>query len=171
MSVNLSTQYQYCPQCGKILVEGEDGGAMRQVCPDTACGFIFYDNPTPVVAAIVEYDGYVILARNVGWPESWYGLITGFLEKKESPEEGILREVKEELNLDGEIVGMVGVYAFAKRNQLIITYHVKATGTIELNEELADIKRVKPAALEPWPFGTGPAVRDWLISEGYTVNT
>ena len=141
------------------------------MCLDDTCGFIFYDNPTPVVAAIVEYEGKIILARNVAWPETWYALITGFLEKNESPEEGILREVKEELNLEGVIQELVGIYAFAKRNQLIVTYHVRAKGDIELNEELADIKHVQPADLKPWPFGTGLAVRDWLIKNGYKSKT
>ena len=169
-SESLTKQYRYCPQCGKSLGEGEEGGVLRQMCLGETCGFIFYDNPTPVVAAIVEHEGDIILARNVAWPESWYALITGFLEKNESPEEGILREVKEELNLDGHIQSLVGLHAFTKRNQLLITYHVLATGEIELNQELADIKRVKPADLKPWPFGTGLAVRDWLIKNGYKSN-
>ena len=33
----------------------------------------------PVVAAIVEYEGKVLLARNVAWPPQWYALITVFL--------------------------------------------------------------------------------------------
>ncbi len=125
-----------------------------------------YDNPLPVVAAIVEHEGAIILGRNVGWPETWYGLITGFLEKRESPEEGILREVNEELGLDAEICDLVGVYDFQRRNQLIVAYHVQAAGDIELGDELADIKRVPPEKLVPWGFGTGLAVRDWLYKQG-----
>ena len=169
-SANLSIQYRFCPQCSKDLVEGKEGTERRLKCPDSSCGFVYYDNPTPVLAAIVEHDEQIVLARNVGWPESWYGLVTGFLEKHESPEHGVLREVKEELNLDGEIINMVGVYAFEKRNQLILAYHIKASGEIELNEELAAIKHIKPAELKPWPFGTGLAVRDWLVNSGYNTN-
>lgn len=125
-----------------------------------------YDNPLPVVAAIVEHEGDIILGRNTAWPASWYGLITGFLEKEESPEAGILREVEEELGLSGEIRELVGVYDFQKRNQLIVAYHVAAHGEIELGDELADIKRIQPEKLEPWPFGTGLAVKDWLHKKG-----
>lgn len=120
----------------------------------------------PVVAAIVEHEGRIILGRNVAWPASWYGLITGFLEKHESPEDGILREVTEELGLTGEVHELVGVYDFHKRNQLIVAYHVQAHGEIELGDELADIKRVKPEKLVPWSFGTGLAVQDWLHKKG-----
>jgi NADH pyrophosphatase NudC (nudix superfamily) len=56
-----------------------------------------------VVAAIIECvdrDGAVLLARNHAWPERMFALVTGFLEKGESPEEAVAREVKEEVNLD-----------------------------------------------------------------------
>ena len=66
--------YTYCPNCGKTLGEREDGGALRQACEDDACGFIFYNNPVPVVAALVQVDGDVILARNKEWPESHHRL-------------------------------------------------------------------------------------------------
>jgi len=39
-------------------------GASRMACPDAACGYVHWDNPIPVVAAIVEHEGRVILARN-----------------------------------------------------------------------------------------------------------
>ena len=49
-------------------------------------------------------------------------------------------------------------------NQVIVAYHVRATGTITLGDELADYKRVAPDNLRPWPLGTGEAVRDWLAA-------
>ena len=104
----------------------------------------------------------MILARNKGWPEGMYGLVTGFLEANETPEEGTLREVKEELSLVGEVRSLVGAYAFPHRNEIIIAYHVVAEGEPVVGEELAGIKRVPIARLRPWPFATGDAVRDWL---------
>jgi len=35
-------------------------------------------------------------------------------------------------------------------------------GEIVLGKELADLKIIPPDRLKPWPFGTGPAVKDWL---------
>jgi NADH pyrophosphatase NudC (nudix superfamily) len=160
----MAKEPRFCEQCGGALararVDGEPDGRERLRC--AACGFIRYENPTPVVAAIVEHDGHIILARNVGWPEGMYGLVTGFLERDESPEEGVLREVREELGLAGEIASLVGVYPFAQRNELIVAYHVRATGAITVGAELAGIKRVPVEKLRAWPFGTGLAVRDWL---------
>ncbi len=152
----------YCPHCTTPLVEREDGGLPRPACP--LCDYVFYDNPAPVVAALVEHEGDVILARNKGWPEKWFGLVTGFLERGETAQQGVLRELKEELDLDGEIVSFIGVYHFFEMNQVILAYHVRAEGAITLGDELADYKRVAPEKLRPWPLGTGHAVRDWLAA-------
>lgn len=117
----------------------------------------------PVVAAIVEHEGAVVLARNKSWLDpKMFGLITGFLEKGETPEAAVRREVKEELDLEPLGAALVGLYPFARRNELIIAYHVPARGEIRLNEELADYRRIPPEKLRPWDFGTGLAVREWL---------
>lgn len=153
----MSSAYKYCPACAAPLAaRAEDA---RLACN---CGYVHWDNPVPVVAAIVEHEGAVILARNKDWPEKMFGLVTGFLEKDETPEDGVKREVKEELDLDALDTNLVGLYPFAQRNELIIAYHVPAAGTVRLNEELAAYRRIAPEKLRPWEFGTGLAVADWL---------
>jgi NAD+ diphosphatase len=153
---------KYCPECGEKLIEKDIEGIKRPGCSSEGCDYTFWDSPVPVVAAIVEYRGKIILGRNSEWPEKMFGLITGFLEKGESPERGILREVEEELGLKGEITCLIGVYSFLQKNQLIIAYHVKAEGEITLNEEIAEVKHIPVEKLRPWELGTGPAVKDWL---------
>lgn len=135
------------------------------MCPADGCGFVFWDNPLPVAAAIVEHPEGILLVRNHGWPEKMFGLVTGFIERGESSAEATLRELHEELGLRGEIVRLVGVYPFAQRNELIVAYHVRADGPIVLGEELAGYKAVAREKLRPWPFGTGLAVSDWLSSQ------
>ncbi|GAB3328397.1 NUDIX domain-containing protein [Larkinella ripae] len=153
----------FCPQCGHPLVSGFAGGRQRRVC-SAACGYIFWNNPLPVVGAIVEYDNdTVILIQNRGWPADWFGLVTGFLEAGEEPDQAVLREIKEETGLDAEIVERLGVYTFYKRNEVIMAYHVRARGTIQIDEEeLQAYKLVPINELKPWPFGTGLAVKDYL---------
>ena len=79
---------RFCPQCAMPLAPAEIDGRTRLACSSGACEFVSWDNPIPVVAAIVELDGEVVLARNKLWPESMFGLITGFLERDETPETG-----------------------------------------------------------------------------------
>ena len=154
----------YCPICTTELhiIQLETEDRERLVCSSVECNFIHYDNPTPVVAAVVEYEGQILLAHNVLWPPSWYALITGFLEKKEDPLEGVVRELKEETNLDAQEVNFINHYTFERMNQLIIAYHVVATGSIKLNEELDDYKLFDKDKVRYWESGTGYALRDYL---------
>jgi NAD+ diphosphatase len=154
----------YCPQCAKALADVFVDGELRPGCPDTTCGFIFFNNPTPVVAMIVETSEGVVMAHNVGWPKQFYSIITGFLEAGEDPETCARRETEEELNLQATNTSLVGVYSFAQQNQVIIAYHVQATGHIQLNEELDDYKIIPPEKLKGWDMGTGLAINDWLAS-------
>jgi NAD+ diphosphatase len=160
--------FKFCPQCASPLQDRHEGEAMRRACPDTGCGYVQWDNPTPVVAAVVEHEGDIILARNRVWPVPFYALITGFLEKTDpSPEEAIVREVQEELGLQGQAANFIGHYRFERMNQIIIAYHVPATGTIALGDELVDYKRIPPVKARYWPVATGLALRDWLVKQGH----
>jgi len=112
----------------------------------------------------------IVLAHNRAWPQtfrSFYGLITGFLEREESPEQCAVREVKEELGLVGTAATLIGVYPFEQMNQVIIAYHVLANGTVKLNHELDDFRHVRPAECKTWSGGTGLALRDWLRGKGF----
>lgn len=160
---------KFCPQCATPLSDLREEGRDRRACPKEGCGFIHYGNPLPVVAGIVELDGAVVLVRGKGWPEKMFGLVTGFLEAGETPEQGILRELREELGLEGEIGGLVGAYAFEMRNELIVAYHVRARGTVALGAELEAFKQVPIEKLRPWDFGTGLAVKDWLTARDAAV--
>ena len=158
----------YCPQCATPMVKRDSGGRERSICPQRQCAFVHWDNPVPVVGGIVEWDNQIVLVRNVGWPTSWYGLVTGFLEAGEMPEEAILREVKEEVGLDATLESYVGMYEFYQRNQLLIIYHLRAhSGDVVVQtDEIADHKWVPVEKVQPWTAGTGRALRDWLRSRG-----
>jgi NAD+ diphosphatase len=158
--------YRFCPVCAAPLADAIVDREGRRAC-SAGCGFVHYDNPTPVVAAVVEHEGQIVLARNRAWPRTFYGLITGFLERVESPAECVVREVKEELNLEALNPTLIGVYPFERMNQVIIGFHVQASGAIALNEELDDYKRVPLERCRVWPAGTGLALRDWLRTRGY----
>ncbi len=156
------TVARFCIKCGSPLAPRVSESRTRMTCSSPACGWTFWDNPTPVVAAIVQHGDDILLARHTGWPENWWGLITGFLERDETPDAAVAREVKEELALTATRVEFVGNYAMFEMNQLIIAYHVIAEGEVALNEELAAVKRVHIDKLKGWNFGTGIAVTDWL---------
>ena len=163
----LHSDYRYCPRCAATLVQAVAGGRERRLCE--ACGFVHWNNPAPVVAALVQVGDEILLARNAAWPPGTFALITGFLEAGETPEAGIAREVKEETDLDVERAELIGVYEFTRKNELIIAYHVIASGTVRLSPELLEYRMLAPHRLRPWRAGTGYAVADWMRARGLDV--
>ncbi|NND38460.1 MAG: NUDIX domain-containing protein [Pseudomonadales bacterium] len=160
---------KYCPQCATELRDAQINGEPRKACPVPECGFVNWGNPTPVVAIIVELPEGVVLAHNVAWPAEFFSIITGFLEADEDPAECARRETLEELGLKAQSCKLVGVYPFAQQNQVIIAYHIEASGEIILNEELDAYRVVAPARLKPWRQGTGLALIDWMQAQGITA--
>jgi len=156
----LHPDYRFCPRCATELTVSDVAGRGRKVCP--ACGCTHWNNPAPVVAGLVQVGDLILLARNAAWPGRFFALITGFLEADETPEQGIAREVKEETNLDVEHSSLIGVYDFTRKNELIVAYHVIASGEVRLSEELVEYRMVPPERLKPWRAGTGLAVADWM---------
>ena len=157
----------YCPQCGSLLTPRQIDGRERLACP--ACAYIFWNTPVPVVAAIVERAGHLLLARKQEWPPGHWALIAGFPEAGETMEEAVLREVREEIGLEGEVMGLVGVYSLPYRDQVFIVYRVRAEdGEIQVDQELEAVREVPPEGLGPVlqnlppQAGAARALRDWL---------
>lgn len=161
--------FRFCPQCAtglQAIARMEDGGERQRLrCP--ACGYTHWNNPTPVLAAIVELNGQVLLARNAAWPGRFFGLITGYMEAGETPEEGIRREIAEETSLQTHSLTLVGVQDFQRMNQLIVTYHAQASGTVTLSPELSEYRLFDLAQVRCWRAGTGLALASWLRGRGH----
>lgn len=159
---------QFCPQCGSALTPKDIGGVTRLACSQPACHYVFWDNPVPVIAALVMLEGSYVLARNAGWPNGVFSLITGYLEKNETPEQAVARETREELGLIGHVQELIGTYIYKEKNQLILAYAIKASGTVRLNEELVEYKLIPAGQLEKYDFGrlyiTRQIVHDWMQS-------
>jgi len=165
----MAHEYKFCPNCAtplQLLAQMEDGGEKYRLrC--VACEWTHWNNPTPVLAAVIEYQGRILLARNAAWPGRMFALITGFMEAGETPQGGIAREIKEETNLDTHELNLIGVYDFQRMNQVIIAYHAVASGEVKLSPELVEYQLYDHDAVKCWPAGTGYALADWLRSRGH----
>ena len=164
----MNNAFKFCPQCAtplEWLAQLEDGGAKERLrC--VACNWTHWNNPTPVLAAVIQYQDRILLARNAAWTNKMYALITGFMEAGETPLEGVAREIKEETNLDVRELNLIGVYDFQRMNQVIIAYHAVAEGEVQLSPELVDYRLFEYEKVRCWPAGTGRALADWLRSRG-----
>lgn len=125
-----------------------------------------WDNPVPVVAALVEYQGKIVLARNSQWPDGMFSLVTGYLERNETPEEAVVREVKEELGLDSKVQEFIGRYSFIEKNQIILAHWAVATGELKTGNEITEVKLLSREELKLWQFGrlalTSAITTQWL---------
>jgi NADH pyrophosphatase NudC (nudix superfamily) len=165
----MSTEFRFCPACAAPLTlqsQLEDGGEKARLrC--TACDYTHWNNPTPVLAAVVEYQGKILLARNAAWTGEKFALITGFMEAGETPDGGIAREISEETNLQTSALKLIGVYDFQRMNQVIIAYHAVCHGEVRLSPELVDYRLYAFEDVLCWPAGTGYALAEFLRSRGH----
>lgn len=166
--------YKFCPKCAESITVKVVQGQERHVCSSNICDFIHWNNPIPVVGGIIETEKGIVLAKNSLWSDDVYSIITGFIEFKESPVDAIIRECYEELGLMVSSVSLVGNYPFVSQNQIILVYHLVASGEIVMSKELDSVKLFSKKELEEWPFGQeklngwpfgcGWAIRDWLAT-------
>ena len=161
---------KYCPECASALQLKPVDGVERKVCVSPHCGFVHWDNPVPVVAALVQYRGKIILARNSQWQDGMFSLVTGYLERNESPEEAAVREVKEELGLDGKVREFIGCFSFIEKNQVILAHSVVASGELKIGDEISEVRLLSREELSRRPFGrfalTSAIVKHWLRKPG-----
>ena len=143
-----------------------EGSGEKERLRCTACDFTHWNNPTPVLAAIVQVGEHLLLARNAAWQNRRFGLRTGFMEAGETPEEGIRREILEETALQTREPTLVGVHDLQRMNPVIITYHAMAEGEIRLSPELVEYKLFRPTQVKCWRAGTGLALAAWLRYRG-----
>ena len=165
----MGTEFKFCPACAAPLAlqsQMEDGGEKARLrC--TGCDYTHWNNPTPVLAAVVEYQGKILLARNAAWSGEKFALITGFMEAGETPDGGIAREISEETNLQTSALKLIGVYDFQRMNQVIIAYHAECHGEVRLSPELVDYRLYAFEDVLCWPAGTGYALAEFLRSRGH----
>jgi ADP-ribose pyrophosphatase YjhB (NUDIX family) len=155
---------RHCPRCGATPTK-DPPRSLR--CP--ACDFVMFFNPKPVAAAIPRTpSGEIILLRRGFDPGA--GLWTfpgGFLDLGESVEDAARRETREEICIDVEIDGLVGVYSKATERVMLIVYAATALGVPQPSDEAPTVQAFAPDAL-PWDemafWSTTQALQDLLGS-------
>ncbi|MDQ4004537.1 MAG: NUDIX domain-containing protein [Actinomycetota bacterium] len=131
------------------------------------CGFVFYQGPKLVAAAIFELDGGIVLTqRDI---EPGYGKWTfpgGFVERGERAEAAAEREALEEAGLEIEVGEIVGLYSYEDQVPIIAVFSGRVTGgePRPLDETMA--VKVFPRDGLPWSEMAFPstehALKDYL---------
>ena len=103
---SVDTPYKFCSMCGSKLELRENGNLACTKCP-----FVNYRNPRPTVTALVMYKNKLLLTKRARAPfKDWWDLPGGFMEKDETPEEAVRRELIEETGLKIKLEKLFGIY-------------------------------------------------------------
>ena len=97
----------YCSNCGEKNHFAQIDGAIRYHC--LKCKTIHYQNPKPTATLICPKDDKILFVKRAFDPgKGEWSLPGGFLELGETLEEGAKRELKEETNLNGDVIKFIG---------------------------------------------------------------
>ena len=96
----MNSAFQYCPKCGQKTLSSPEPKLIE--CSN--CDFRFYRNPAVATAVIIaDASGKVLLTRRSKDPaKGKLGMPGGFVDFGETAEDGLRREVQEEICLDLE---------------------------------------------------------------------
>lgn len=93
----------------------------RQVCDH--CAHVVYENPKIVVGSVVLHDGKVLLCRRAIEPRKGYWTVpAGYMELGETPQEGAIREAREEANATLKLGGLLAIYTIKHLSQVQMIY-------------------------------------------------
>lgn len=89
--------FRHCPKCGSEKFDKDTEKSNK--C--NSCGFVYFLNPSAAVAAFIcDKDGRLLLCRRAKNPQKGtLDLPGGFVDKNETAEEALKRELNEELNV------------------------------------------------------------------------
>jgi ADP-ribose pyrophosphatase YjhB (NUDIX family) len=153
---------RFCPRCG-ASAEVDYPRSIR--CP--SCGYAAFYNPKPVASAIpVDEAGNVVLLERAFDPgKGGWTFPGGFVDLGETVEDAARREAREELEIDVELGGLVGVYSRAEERIVLVVFAARTSDRPRTTSEASAVEAFAPDAI-PWGrlafWSTEAALRDFL---------
>jgi NAD+ diphosphatase len=131
---------RFCGRCGGANRDADSGEPARQC---SLCGRLEFPRIAPAVIIIVINDkGEALLAHNKKFVAGVYSLIAGFSEAGESLEATVVREIKEEVNIDIKDISYVRSQPWPFPNSLMIGFSARYAGG-ELRPDGIEIEDVR----------------------------
>lgn len=141
----------FCPKCGRKLAPKEVEKQERPVCDAEigGCGFIDYGHFTLGVGGLViETDPaggrrVLLIERNIEPNKGGWTIPGGYVEKEETAEQAVVREVEEESGLLCRLVGLAGYRnrVDPDMNTSYVVFLLEAIGGKLLSEPTAEVTR------------------------------
>lgn len=90
-------RHRFCGDCG-YPTRSAEGGFMR-LCTNPETPHKHFPRTDPAIIVLVQRGDKALLARQPTWPPGRYSIIAGFIEPGESAEDAVVREVREETDI------------------------------------------------------------------------
>lgn len=138
--------FSYCPRCaGPLQWQNKHNEPPYQRCKN--CGYSIFNNPVGATEAIIIRSGKALMLRRAKEPRRGYwDFPGGFIDGFETPEQGVIREVREETGLMYKPKRLIGVYVntqYAWHGQrvpiIVVSYLGSASGRLKRTNEASEL--------------------------------
>ncbi len=110
--------HRYCGVCGEPTVHHPSERAV--VCE--TCQKHYFPRINPCVIVLVARGRQLLLARSSRFKSGFFSCLAGFMEIGETPEETVIREVKEEVDIDVENIRYIKSQSWPFPSQLMLGF-------------------------------------------------
>jgi len=117
---------KYCSTCGAPTAM-QSAGYLR-ACSNPACGALHFPRTDPAVIVRVTREDRCLLARQPAYRPGLRSILAGFVEPGESLEDGVRREVREEVGLDLARLAYVGSQPWPFPMSLMVGFVAESAG-------------------------------------------
>ncbi|MCK4710878.1 MAG: NUDIX hydrolase [Gammaproteobacteria bacterium] len=155
----------FCNLCGckTIQKKPDDDHKLRDIC--TECGAIHYQNPKIITGSLIEHDDKILLCRRAIEPQAGkWTLPAGFMENKETCEQGAARETIEEANAKIVNMKLFAMYDIPHISQVYMIYRAQlAENDFSPGTESLEVKLFSRDEI-PWELLAFSVIREILIN-------
>jgi NAD+ diphosphatase len=116
--------HKYCGRCGGETVPRNNERA--RTCP--TCKRTSYPPVAPVIMILIKDGRRLLLARKVGWGNTRYSALAGFVEPGETLESTVIRETREEVGVEIKNIQYFGSQPWPFPNNLMIAFTADYAG-------------------------------------------
>lgn len=163
--VNLDKNHQFCGKCGTPTKNVEYETA--KICPE--CGFTSYTRLSPAVITAIVKGNELLMANHTRAGGNMYGLIAGFVEAGETLEEGVEREIMEEVGLKVKNIKYFGSQPWPFPHSLMIAFTAEyESGEIQVDgKEIIEAKwfAADELPMTPSRMSIASELIDWFIDK------
>ncbi len=152
----------FCGRCGGSVTGRSDLNVERPYC--SKCGHVVYLDPKlAAVVLVCQNDALLMVQRDIEPMMGRWSFPSGYVDRGEVVEEAAVREVREETNVEVELLGMIGLYSGGEQSVVLAAYAAQVTGgELTAGPETQDVGYFSLDRLPPLPFPHDPSIlADW----------